>query len=91
MLYMRTFGTGISKLAVMLIPTDKKMASEKDIAKVVLVDEHQVTIDFGEGRTKTLEKRQLSKYIRLDDLVRHCEHGFYDIVDDKGNLIFRES
>lgn len=66
------------------------MAGRNDIAKVILVDEHKLMIDFGDGRTKTLERRQVSKYIRLGDLVRHCEHGFYDIIDDKGNFVFRQ-
>ena len=59
----------------------------RGIAKVLQVDNDKIVINIGNDKTMELKPRQLSKSIKVGDFVRHCEHGFYDIVDEKGNYI----
>jgi len=61
----------------------------RGIAKVLHIDSEKVIIDIGDGQNNELKPRQFNKLLKVGDLIRHCEHGYYDIVDKNGNLVIR--
>jgi hypothetical protein len=36
-----------------------------------------------------LTKAIIPKIAIVGDLIRHCEHNFYDIIDENGEFIYR--
>lgn len=68
-----------------------KVKQNKKSYKVLTIDDNTVTIEFEDNKTLTLKPRQLPSFVKVGDLVRHREHRFFDVVDNKGNLIFRNT
>ncbi|MFK7747113.1 MAG: hypothetical protein AB8B65_01850 [Kordia sp.] len=36
-----------------------------------------------------LKNIALPIFVRVGDLIRHCEHNFYDVIDSNDNLVYR--
>ncbi|MGV3609692.1 MAG: hypothetical protein ACO1N0_02005 [Fluviicola sp.] len=57
----------------------------RGIARVVWVAPDKIVLDIGDGKTETWLPRQFPEILKVGDFVQHCEHGYYDIVAEKGN------
>lgn len=65
------------------------MKQYRKTCKVLTIDSENIVIETEDKNTIILASNKLPKFVQIGDLLRHCEHGFYDIVDDRGNSIFR--
>jgi hypothetical protein len=61
----------------------------RGIAKVLQIESDTIVIDIGNNETIILNTRNVPDFVKVGDLIQHCEHGFYDIVDEEGNIIFK--
>jgi hypothetical protein len=60
----------------------------KDILKILRIEQDGVTVETKEKEIRKLNAR-LPKFAKPGDFIRHCEHSFYDVVDEKGEVISR--
>ena len=59
------------------------------VLKIIDIVQDEMIAKSREHRTIKIPKDKLPKYARVGDLIRHCEHGYFDVIDENGNLIYR--
>ncbi|HTL83076.1 MAG TPA: hypothetical protein VL651_15290 [Bacteroidia bacterium] len=48
-----------------------------------------VVLPFGKEEQIKLPGIRIPKFAKEGDLIRWCEHKFYDVIDENGDLVFR--
>jgi hypothetical protein len=53
--------------------------------KVVVesIDESNINVKTLSGKIGVIDSGKVSKFVCVGDILRHCEHGYYDIVTKK--------
>jgi hypothetical protein len=59
------------------------------LLKVLAIDTDEVLVEVAENTTLRIPKKRLPEFVIAGDFIRHCEHGFYDVVDENGTFIYR--
>lgn len=59
------------------------------IYTIVEILDDGVVVKDKEGKIEKSAKIHIPKFARAGDLIRHCEHGFYDVIDENGDFIYR--
>jgi hypothetical protein len=51
--------------------------------KVVVesIDEGNIHVKTLTGKVGVIDSDKVSKFVCVNDILRHCEHGYYDIVE----------
>jgi hypothetical protein len=65
------------------------MEPYRKICKIISINHDDVTVEIEDNKTFNIKRIKLSESAALGDFLKHCEHGFYDIVDEQGNFIHR--
>lgn len=61
----------------------------RGVIKVKQITENYVIIETQSGQDGTIDLEKIPRTVIVGDTLQHCEHGFYDIIDDNGDYIFR--
>jgi len=49
-----------------------------------------VLLENESGYFGVIPKRKIPKWVQIGDFVRHCEHHYHDLLDEKENFIYRK-
>ncbi len=60
----------------------------KEKVVVESIDEANIRVKTLTGQIGMIEAKKVSKSVCVGNILRHCEHGFYDIVDEDYNVNF---
>lgn len=60
----------------------------RKIYRIIEIQSDGVIVQNEEGRVGKSSKMKLPKHAKQGDFIQHCEHGFYDVIDKEGNLIY---
>jgi hypothetical protein len=53
----------------------------KEKVVVESIDENNIHIKTLSGKIGVIDSGKVSKSVCIGDILRHCEHGYYDIVE----------
>jgi uncharacterized membrane protein YhaH (DUF805 family) len=66
-----------------------KVVVVDEVCKIVSIGSEYVRAELSNGKVTILENITLPKYARKGDLIKHVGNGFYIVVDEQENLLFR--
>jgi hypothetical protein len=53
----------------------------KENVVIEFIDEGKIHVKSLTGKIGVIDSGKVSKSVCVGDILRHCEHGYYDIVD----------
>jgi hypothetical protein len=53
----------------------------KEKVVVESIDESNIHVKSLTGKIGVIDSGKVSKFLCVGDILRHCEHGYYDIVE----------
>jgi hypothetical protein len=53
----------------------------KEKVVVESIDQSKIHVKTLSGKIGVIDSDKVSKSVCVGDILRHCEHGYYDIVD----------
>lgn len=65
------------------------MQPYRKICEIVFIDTDVVTVAIEDKKMFHIKKANIPAFARVGDFLLHCEHGFYDVVDEQGNFVYR--
>jgi Protein of unknown function (DUF805) len=60
-----------------------------EICSIISIGNETVKAELRNGKVMILENVTLPNYARKGDLIKHVANGFYIVVDEHENLLFR--
>ncbi len=59
----------------------------KEKVVVESIDEANIRVKTLTGKIGIIDSSKVSKSVCVGNILRHCEHGFYDIVNEDVNFL----
>jgi len=56
---------------------------------VEILDDAVIVKHIDDDKTEKLTGIRIPKFAQVGDLIRRCEHNFYDVIDENGDLVYR--
>ena len=60
-----------------------------ELCTIIWIGSADVKVKLSNGKTTILQNITLPKYAQKGDLIKHAGNGYYIVVDEQENLLFR--